>query len=393
MSNLSDIIMPQLGESIAEATIVEQCVKPGDPVKEDQVLFEVETDKATLTVTAPCSGVVEELTAEVGTTHAVGASLGSIRTSGETAALEKAPSQEAGEENRPARPKPEPPRVTPTLQSLPVPAKASGASYLSPRMKARMEELGLHAADMAGIAGSGAGGRVTIDDLERFLAKIEDLEKTKASPMRVAVADAMRRSWTRPLASVGRSVQVDALFKHRRTLDPKPGPTLYAIRSLGLALAEMPSLAGRLIGTTIVHAPSIDIGFAVEAEDGVLVPLIREVEKLTLGELTERYIELVQKARDRQLPQDATGLGAATVTNFGGFGLEWATPIPLPEQTLVLGLGTSRKVPFWSEEAQQFVPVSEAALTLSFDHRVLDGGAAGRLLSRVAELMMSPEQL
>jgi len=98
-------------------------------------------------------------------------------------------------------------------------------------------------------------------------------------------------------------------------------------------------------------------------------------------------------ARERKLPNDATGGSIATVTNFGTFGLTWATPIPLPEQTLVLGLGAGKKAPFFDEAKQQFVPVMEANLTLSFDHRVLDGGGAGRLLGRVADLLQTPEKL
>jgi pyruvate/2-oxoglutarate dehydrogenase complex dihydrolipoamide acyltransferase (E2) component len=93
------------------------------------------------------------------------------------------------------------------------------------------------------------------------------------------------------------------------------------------------------------------------------------------------------------LPANATGGSIATVTNFGTFGLTWATPIPLPEQTLVLGMGAARHAPHWDSVKGQFVPVMEANLTLSFDHRVLDGGAAGRLLQRVAELMGKPEKL
>ena len=106
-----------------------------------------------------------------------------------------------------------------------------------------------------------------------------------------------------------------------------------------------------------------------------------------------RYKELVELARQRRLPADATGGSIATVTNFGTFGLTWATPIPLPEQTLVLGLGAARKAPLWSEERGQFAPVMESNLTLSFDHRVLDGGAAGRLLMRISELLQKPETL
>ena len=114
------------------------------------------------------------------------------------------------------------PKVKPTLEGLPVPARATGAAYLSPRMKVRMEELGLHAADLSGIHGSGAGGRVTIEDLEKFLDDIEHHKTTAASPMRIAVADSMRRSWTRPLATVGISVALDRVLNHRKNQDPKP---------------------------------------------------------------------------------------------------------------------------------------------------------------------------
>jgi pyruvate/2-oxoglutarate dehydrogenase complex dihydrolipoamide acyltransferase (E2) component len=284
-------------------------------------------------------------------------------------------------------------RVQPTVRGLPVPANAAGASYLSPRLKARMAELGLSAADLAGVAGSGAAGRVTIEDFEKFITGLEKHKMSAASSMRVAVADAMRRSWTRPLASVGLPVRLDALLAHRKTLAPKPGPALYALRAMAMALSENSVPAGRLVGNKIVHPGSIDVGFAVEAEDGVLVPVIRNADQKGLRDLTERYNELVDLARQRKLPADATGGSIATVTNFGTFGLTWATPIPLPEQTLVLGLGVGRHQPHWDEKKSQFVPMIEANLTLSFDHRVLDGGAAGRLLERIASLMQQPERL
>jgi pyruvate/2-oxoglutarate dehydrogenase complex dihydrolipoamide acyltransferase (E2) component len=260
-------------------------------------------------------------------------------------------------------------------------------------MKARMQELGLHAGDLAGLAGSGAAGRVTIQDFERFIANLEKQRLSQASTMRVAVADAMRRSWTRPLASVGLPVSFDALFAHRKVAKPKPGPALYALRALAIALSEDSAPAGRLIGNKIVHPPAIDIGFAVEAQDGVLVPVIRNADKKPLKDLVARYDELIKLAHERKLPTDATGASIATVTNFGTFDLTWATPIPLPEQTLVLGMGAARRVPRWDEAKNQFVPAMEANLTLSFDHRVLDGGAAGRLLKRVGALLQTPEKL
>ncbi|MCB1079181.1 MAG: 2-oxo acid dehydrogenase subunit E2, partial [Verrucomicrobiae bacterium] len=285
------------------------------------------------------------------------------------------------------------PEVKPTVEGLPVPASATGATYLSPRMKARMEELGLNAADLAGVAGSGAGGRVTIEDFEKFIREIEACKTSDASPMRIAVADSMRRSWSRPLATVGVPVALDEVIGHRRNQDPKPGIALYAIRALALALSENTAVAGRLIGERIVHPKAIDIGFAVEVDDGVLVPVMREVEKHPLDSLVNEYDQLVQQARKRKLPPEARGAGIATVTNFGTFGIVWATPIPLPEQNLVLGLGSGRKVPCWDETQGAFLPRTEAQLTLSFDHRILDGGAAGRLLQRISDLLQQPDTL
>jgi pyruvate/2-oxoglutarate dehydrogenase complex dihydrolipoamide acyltransferase (E2) component len=393
------IVMPQLGESIAEATVIRLLVGPGDPVEADQEVMEVETSKATTTVNSPCKGRIAQVSARVNEAYPVGAVLGAIEVNEGlphfTAPQEALPVVQAVPPPAPAPAHAEAPRtkVEPTVRGLPVPVNASGASYMSPRMKARMQELGLHASDLAGIAGSGAGGRVTIQDFEKFVANLERNQLSHASTMRVAVADAMRRSWTRPLATVALPITLDPLLAHRKTVDPKPGPALYALRALAIALGENSAPAGRLVGHVIAHPPSIDIGFAVEAEDGVLVPVVRNADKRSLKELTQRYNELVELARARRLPPDATGGSIATVTNFGTFGLTWATPIPLPEQTLVLGMGAGRKAPSWDEEKQQFVPVTEANLTLSFDHRVLDGGAAGRLLAHVARLMMQPGKL
>jgi pyruvate/2-oxoglutarate dehydrogenase complex dihydrolipoamide acyltransferase (E2) component len=394
------IIMPQLGESIAEAAIINFLVQPGDHVEADQDLLEVETDKATMTVASPCKGRIVKFTAQLNESYAVGATLGQIEVTKEEAAqmgldvsappktfeTERISKSDASVSHNKSR-------VQPTVRGLPVPANAAGASYLSPRLKARMDELGLHAADLAGVAGSGAAGRVTVEDFEKYIASLEKHQMSVASSMRVAVADAMRRSWTRPLATVGLPVVLDAVLAHRKASNPKPGPALYALRALAIALAENSAVAGRLVGNKIIHPSAIDVGFAVEAADGVLVPVLRSADKKPLKELVAHYDELVELARQRKLPADATGGSVATVTNFGTFGLIWATPIPLPEQTLVLGLGAGRRMPHWDEVKGQFVPVMEAYLTLSFDHRVLDGGAAGRLLQRIAELMKKPESL
>jgi pyruvate/2-oxoglutarate dehydrogenase complex dihydrolipoamide acyltransferase (E2) component len=399
------IIMPQLGESIAEATVVDVKVKTGEEVAADQEIIDVETNKAVMGVTTPCKGKIDKITAQVKETYPVGTVLGYVDASEEDAARFKKTSPEPpqrelvkeipgrGEESA----KPMTARDGAQMKSrdggLPVPAVTRGASFLSPRVRARMAELQLTNADLAGILGTGASNRVTIKDLENFLHKIDNETATEASAIRAGVADAMRRSWSRPLATIGSSVNLDPVLQDRQSRDPKPGPALYAVRALALALAENPSAAARLIGGRIVQSNSIDVGVAVEAEDGIMVPIIRAADKTSLADLTTKYKELVGLARQRRISPDMQAGGIAAVSNFGTFGVEWGTPIPLPDQTLLLGLGVGKKVPSWSEEKNEFVPKTEAQITLSFDHRSLDGGRAGRLLKRAIELLEDPTKL
>ncbi|PYJ23224.1 MAG: dihydrolipoamide acetyltransferase [Verrucomicrobia bacterium] len=402
------IIMPQLGESIAEATVVDVKVKPGDEVVDDQEIIDVETNKAVMGVTTPCKGKIDKVTVQLKETYPVGAVLGYVEASEADAArfAKQAPSPTQREvaEEIPARADQEvaPARERKTAArdgdgaragGLPVPAVVKGASFMSPRVRARMAELQLTNADLAGIMGTGAGNRVTIKDLENFLHKIASQTAHEASAIRAGVADAMRRSWTRPLSTIGSSVNLDPLLQDRQTRDPKPGPGLYVVRALALALAENPTAAAKLIGNRIVQSSSIDIGIAVEAQDGIMVPVIRGADKTSLADLSTKYKELVELARQRRISPDMQAGGVATVSNFGTFGMEWGTPIPLPDQTLLLGLGVGKKIPSWDEEKKEFVPKTEAQITLSFDHRSIDGGGAGRLLKCVIELLEDPKKL
>jgi pyruvate/2-oxoglutarate dehydrogenase complex dihydrolipoamide acyltransferase (E2) component len=396
--------MPQLGESIAEATIVDIKVKPGDEVVPDQEIIDVETNKAVMGVTTPCKGKIDKITVQLKETYPVGTVLGYVEASEEDAARFK-------------KTVPEPPKGTVAMEipgreeqatvagrqrdgegvrgtgGLPVPAAAKGAGFLSPRVRARMTELQLTNADLAGIPPTGAGNRITIKDLENFLQKIENQQTEEASAIRAGVADAMRRSWSRPLATIGSSVCLDGVLQDRQSRDPKPGPALYAARALALALAENPGAAAKLIGGRVIQSSSIDVGVAVEAEDGIMVPILRSADKTSLADLAAKYKELVNLARQRRISPDMQAGGIAAVSNFGTFGVEWGTPIPLPDQTLLLGLGAGKKVPSWDENNKQFVPKTEAQITLSFDHRSIDGGRAGRLLKRVIELLEDPKKL
>jgi pyruvate/2-oxoglutarate dehydrogenase complex dihydrolipoamide acyltransferase (E2) component len=403
--------MPQLGESIAEATVIRLDVKPGDSVKTDQEIIEVETNKATMGITTLCDGVVSDIRAVEGVSYSVGSLLGLLDVTEEEVArtgVDTLETLEAKNQSQPQETKSgeenlhfaldgdsyeEDPSIIPSVKGLPVPIGVMGAHYISPRMRARMNDMGLREADISAVAGTGAGGRVTVEDLERFLDYLESWPSAPASPMRLAVADAMRRSWTRPLATVGLPVLLDRLLQHRRDQVRKPGLTLYLLRAFAIALKEQPMTAGYLIGEKVVRPRSFDIGVAVQVEDGVVVPAMREVDQKSLSDLVSEYDDLVDRARRRRLTEADTRGGIATVTNFGTFGLTTGTPIPLPNETLILGIGAGRKKPVWSEQVETFLPATEAELLLTFDHRVVDGGGAGVLLNRVAALLQQPQNL
>ncbi len=396
------IIMPQLGESIAEATVVRLTVKVGEQIESDQEVIEVETNKAVMSVTTPCKGFLESITAEVNETYPVGSTLGYIEASVEDAERLNAAqppvtthpwygeprNDDSGEQSVP----PDGSQQRPS-HSLEIPLGQNGAAFQSPRLKARLQELGIHPTDAGIVPGSGIAGRVTIDDFEAYLEELNRLPSKKASPMRLSVADSMRRSWTRPLATLGVSISLEPILVHRKTLSPSPGPALYLAKALATALSEYPQSAGRLIGDKIVLPASIDIGVAVEVEDGVIVPVFANLDKQPLAELPAQYKKFLQAAKEKRLPEEAKRPAIASVTNFGTLGVHWATPIPLPNETLIVGLGYGEKRPFWDEKAQRFVPRLEADLTISFDHRVIDGGQSGRLVRRIMELLAAPETL
>ena len=401
------ILMPQLGESITEATVMQLLVHPGDEVRADQEVVEVE-----MGVTTACGGRVVSFSVSEGESVPVGTVLGIIEASQEEvdrcgaqtleetnpspASASAAASPDAGAHFRTEgeyREGSEPSRIRPTGRGLPVPIGVRGAHYLSPRIRARMDELGITEADMAYIVGTGAGGRITIDDFEKFLEYVDGWPSRQASPMRRSVADSMQRTWRRPIASAGRPVYMAPIILHRKSHPRRPGYTLYFVRALALALAEAPECAGYMVGGRILTPKRIDLGVAVQVTDGVLVPVMRNVDRFTLDEQIDEFNTIVQQARSRRLDDAYKGGGIATVTNFGGFGLTFGTPMPLPSESLILGVGAVQKTPVWSDEVQSFIPVEQANISASFDHRVVDGGDIGRLMQRIAYYIEHPELL
>jgi pyruvate/2-oxoglutarate dehydrogenase complex dihydrolipoamide acyltransferase (E2) component len=400
------IIMPQLGESIAEATIVRFTAQLGEPVTSDQEIIEVETNKAMMGVTTPCDGVVLEFTAEVNQTYPIGSVLGYIEASVEDAerlgitSAEPVAQPSVSFENQPGTSQmPSRQRdtetstpVIPTIKVPTMPAK-SGMPFVSPRIRSRVDQLGWQQQDLSLIPGTGKAGRLTAGDVEKYLGQLEELDSQKASGLRLAIADAMRRSWSRPLATIGVAFSLEPLLAHRKQFNSPPGPALYVAKAVATALAETPKLAARLVGDRLLIPKSMDIGVAVEVDEGVVVPVLKALDKEPLSGLGEKYQALVNAARTRRLPEDAREGAIASVTNYGPLGIAWGTPVPQPTETLIVGLGRGEKRPVWDEAKSQFVPRQMAELTVTFDHRVIDGGASGKLITRLVALLDAPDGL
>jgi pyruvate/2-oxoglutarate dehydrogenase complex dihydrolipoamide acyltransferase (E2) component len=387
------IIMPQLGESIAEATIIRFSAQAGEAVTSDQEIIEVETSKAMMGVTTPCDGVIVEFTAEVDQTYPIGTVLGYIEASAEDAErLGESASEAPAEMPASFETQKNMPSAMPTITIPMMPAK-SGGPFVSPRIRSKADQLGWQQQDLSLVPGTGKNGRLTAKDVEKFLAELEAHPTQKASGLRLAIADAMRRSWSRPLATIGVGFSLEAILAHRKQFKVPPGPALYVAKAVALALAENPKLAARIVGEQLVLPKSIDIGVAVEVEEGVVVPVLKSLDKEPLSDLGEKYQQLVTAARARRLPEDAREGAIASVTNYGPLGITWGTPIPQPTETLIIGLGRGEKRPVWDEATSQFQPKQMAELTLTFDHRVIDGGASGKLISRIVALLENPSGL
>ncbi len=404
--------MPQFGESAAEATVVAWLVTPGAEVAAEQELVEVQTEKSLLTVAAPAAGRLSEQCAEPGHKLAVGDVLAYIEVAGgvEEAAPSPIPAgvHDIGTTPKAKRRQRDSRRATNGATHAgahhaessvhdaiardggnghaALRAASGEGAYISPRVRTRLQESGLKVSDLATIPGTGAGGRISAADVDHYLAQGEPM-----SPVRQAVANAMSRSWTRPLATIARPVRMDALLAHRRTVEGRPSATIYGMRALALMLAQGSPLACRMFGNRLLKPSTIDLAVAVEIEDGVLTPVVRRVESTDLAKLTTIVEEIIAKGRDGRVGD--AGDAVATVSNYGTFGLTWATAIPLPGQALILGIGAVKSMPDWNPATKSWDRAREAEITLTFDHRIADGGPAARLLNGIAELLEHPERM
>jgi 2-oxoisovalerate dehydrogenase E2 component (dihydrolipoyl transacylase) len=398
--------LPDLGEGLTEAEIVAWHVAVGDTVSLNQVLVEVETEKAVVELPSPFAGTVTELLAAPGQTVAVGAAIIAIDVgASELVDVDKVETlvgygpAEAAPSRRRRRAHRDRPASAPP---------AAGSRPLAPppvRFMARQEGI-----DLAEVTGHGPGGIITRDDLAAHLARAvpatppADASRESRSPVRgirKRMAEAMVRSvTTAPQACVFLSVDVTAttelverLRENRHFEGIRVTPLTLVARAVVLALRDHPALNASWDEERgeVVTKHYVNLGIAVAAPAGLLVPNLKDAHALSLRDLARALVDVTTRAREgHSTPADLTG-GTFTVTNVGVFGVDGGVPILNPGEAGILSFGAVRRRPweFHGEVALRDV----TTLSLTFDHRLVDGEQASRFLGAVGEILGDPTNL
>ncbi|MQW85409.1 dihydrolipoamide acetyltransferase family protein [Sinorhizobium saheli] len=412
--------MPDVGEGVAEAELVEWHVKPGDPVREDMVLAAVMTDKATVEIPSPVSGKVLWLGAEIGDTIAVKAPLVRIETAGEgepapdsvPEALADAVREEPVAVAAPAKAEapPKPQRVEPR----PAPAEprpvhdASMKPLASPAVRLRARESGI---DLRQVTGTGPAGRITHEDLELFLSRGAEavpaqvglarktaVEEIKVTGLRRRIAEKMSLSTSRiPHITYVEEVDVTALEDLRATMnrDRKPEqPKLtvlpFLMRALVKTAAEQPGVNAIFddhAGIVHRHA-AVHIGIATQTPAGLTVPVVRHAEARSIWDCASELNRLAEAARTGTATRDELTGSTITISSLGALGGIASTPVINHPEVAIVGVNKIAVRPVW--DGTQFVPRKIMNLSSSFDHRVIDGWDAATFVQRLKTLLETP---
>jgi pyruvate dehydrogenase E2 component (dihydrolipoamide acetyltransferase) len=391
-----EIRLPQLGETMKEGTVVNCLVKVGDEVKKGDVIFEIETDKATLEMESPSGGFVKHILAELDETLAVGAPLmvvgekdedvpqsfvDSLKAGGAVPAAQAAPAPQ-----RPAAAKPEP-----------EPSKPAGRVMASPRAKKLAEDLGV---DIAKIAGTGPGGKITEQDVQNA-ASGKPVKEAPAAP----IAAEPKLGATIPLNRL-QKITAERMLKSKQEIpcfyltvkadvtelvalrakmneagDVKVAYNDFIIKAVATGLEKYPIMTGQLAGDAIKLAETINIGLAISVPDGLVAPILKDVNKKDVRQIARDGQALIEKAKSNRLaPTDLEG-GCITVSNLGAFGIDNFIPIVVPGQCSILGVGriTETCVPDNGGIAIRKL----MNMTLSVDHKVANGAYAAQFLDFV----------
>jgi 2-oxoglutarate dehydrogenase E2 component (dihydrolipoamide succinyltransferase)/2-oxoisovalerate dehydrogenase E2 component (dihydrolipoyl transacylase) len=365
----TDISMPQLGESIAEGTVVKWLVPVGGMIEKDQSLLEVETEKVALEIPSPATGVLTEIVVQEGETVPVGTLLARIASTPPSEAINRV----GGVVVRP---------MEPILE---------GEGHHSPAVRQLAKAQGV---DLSQVKGSGAGGRVSKKDVQDFIAQ-RGVQVNVTTPdsgqsmgeeilpltqMRRIIADRMVRS-RQTSAHVTTYFEVDfsdiAKFREGRSLTYLP----FIIRAVTRAIRDLPVVNSAWGEQGIIVKKDIHIGIATALDDGLLVPVVRHADRKGLVQLAKEVADLAERARSKKLDPEEVQGGTFTITNHGGSGSLFSTPIIYQPQIAILGVGAIQKRTVVINEGIAIRPMGY--LSLSFDHRVIDGATADQFMGKV----------
>ena len=424
------VVIPKLGLTMTEATVVEWHKREGDFVNKGEVLFTLENEKSTLDIEAPASGVLH-IVAPAGQTVPVLGEIG--RLAGAAAASGGAPGEPVAATSPTAGAAP-PASPTP---AVPAAGPSTGAPLrASPRARSLAKQRGLSPAALAGVAGSGPRGMLVAGDVPqagaassrvsplarkiaaeagldlsavsgsgvRGMIMRKDVEGALEPPsaatpplpltgLRGVIAQRLSASWReRPQVTLTTEADATALVSARQQLIAETGQKVaydaLLVKMVARALQDHPALNVRLGPAGIEHLAEINVGVAVDTDRGLLVPVVRDVAHRSLEQINEELQRLAERARaGRSLPDELTG-GTFTLTNLGMFDVDAFTPIINPPECAILGVGRILAKPV--ALGGQVVVRDMVALSLSFDHRLVDGGPAARCLQRIKQLVERP---
>ena len=390
-----EIKVPEMGESVSEATLARWLKQEGEAVKLDEPLAELETDKVTLEVSAPAAGVLGKIVKAQGETVAVGDVIALLSTG---AGAAPAPQQEKSQEKAEEAPKPDAPAPSSNKPATP-------AGF--PAAKKMMEEQQISPAD---VTGTGKGGRITKGDVMQATSQPSAAKDAKAvdrleeripmTRLRQKIAERLKSAQdTAAILTTFNEIDMGRVMELRNRLkDPfekkhgvKLGFMSFFVRACLTALKEIPAVNAEIQGNEIVYKNYYDIGVAVGTPQGLVVPILRNAQLLGFADIEKEIGALGVKARDGKLSiEDLTG-GTFTISNGGVYGSLMSTPILNPPQSGILGMHKIQKRPMAVGDKIEIRPMMYVAL--SYDHRIIDGREAVTFLVRVKECLEDPERL
>jgi pyruvate dehydrogenase E2 component (dihydrolipoamide acetyltransferase) len=433
--------LPDIGEGIHEGEIVKWFVKAGDTIKEDDILLEVQNDKAVVEIPSPVDGKVLELKVDEGTVSVVGDVLVTIEAEGEIPAdahggSDEAPEQPKAEEEKEVtadqakgndKPEAKTDKTEDTAKEEPADDTKRVIAMPSVRKYAREKEV-----DIRKVQGSGDNGRVLKEDIDKFVsgggeaaadAPAADKEAPKADAakkeapkaipagemetrekikgIRKAISKAMVNSkHTAPHVTLMDEVDVTDLVAHRKkfkqvAMDKGIKLTYlpYVVKALTSALREFPVLNASIddANEEIVYKHYYNIGIAADTDNGLMVPVVKEADRKSIFKISSEINELATKARDGKLSGEEMKGGSCTITNIGSAGGQWFTPVINHPEVAILGIGRIAEKAVVKDGEVVVAPV--LALSLSFDHRLIDGATAQNALNHIKRLLNDPQLL